>query len=95
LTIFRSVDPGLVHVFHKIECDMNLSEEQLIMCMGSKSTSIASQRNLANLIYDKKLFLIEPKFETLTQSSSTLKLTSQQILAKNIIGKNFPNKNKN
>lgn len=63
LTIFRSIDPGLIHVFHKIECDPTLAEEQMIMCMGSKSTSIASQRVLANLIYEKKLYRNKPKFE--------------------------------
>ena len=63
LTIFRAVDPGLVHVFHRIECDSSLSDEQMIMCLGSKSTSISSQRVLANLIYEKRMHLIEPKFE--------------------------------
>lgn len=70
LTLFRSVDPGLVHIFHKIECDPNLAEEQMIMCMGSKSTSIASQKVLANLIYDRKMHLIEPKLEMTTASFS-------------------------
>ena len=58
LTNFRTVDPGLVHVFHKIECDAGLNEEQMIMCIGSKSTSIASQQALSNLIYDKFPYLI-------------------------------------
>ena len=70
-------------MFHKIECDVNLSEEQLIMCMGSKSTSIASQRNLAKLVFDKKLYLIEPKFESLTPPpSSSTKQNNQNIFAK-------------
>ena len=50
LTVFRAIDVGLVHVFHKIECDPNLAEEQMIMCLGSKATSIASQRQLARLV---------------------------------------------
>ena len=53
MTVFRTVDPGLVHVFHKIECDPQLNNEQTLMCIGSKSTSIASQRVLANLIYQR------------------------------------------
>lgn len=60
ITVFRSVDPGLVHVFHKIKCDPNLPPEQSTMCLGSKSTSIASQRTLANIIYKRKLYEIEP-----------------------------------
>lgn len=51
LTIFRTVDPGLVHVFHRIECDPGLNDEQMLMCIGSKATSIASQRVLADLIF--------------------------------------------
>lgn len=54
LTVWRSVDPGLVHVFHPIVCDPSLPDEQMIMCIGSKATSIASQRRLASLIYSRK-----------------------------------------
>lgn len=60
ITVFRTVDPGLVHVFHKIKCDPGLAPEQMVMCVGSKSTSIASQRVLADIIYNRKLYLIEP-----------------------------------
>jgi len=58
LTNFRAVDPGLVHIFHKIECDSKLNEEQMIMCIGSKSTSIASQQLLSNLVYNEFSYLI-------------------------------------
>ncbi len=60
MTVFRSIDPGLIHIFHKIECDASLASEQMIMCMGSKATSIASQRVLANLIYEKKSYVLRP-----------------------------------
>jgi chondroitin sulfate synthase len=61
--IFRSVDPGLTHVFHKIECDSKLSEEQMIMCLGSKATSIASQKVLSDLFIKTKAHLIiQPPF---------------------------------
>jgi chondroitin sulfate synthase len=78
LTLFRSVDPGLIHVFHKIDCDPNLSPEQMIMCMGSKATSIASQRVLAKLVYEKNAHLIEPvnsesKHSTVRPSDQKLK----------------------
>ena len=53
LVVFRTVDPGLVHVFHKIECDAGLNNEQMLMCLGSKATSIASQRVLSKLINQK------------------------------------------
>lgn len=54
LVVFRSVDPGLVHVFHPIRCDKSLSKEQMQMCLGSKATSIASQEQLARLFYKIK-----------------------------------------
>ncbi len=70
MTVFRSVDPGLIHIFHKIECDASLAAEQMIMCMGSKATSIASQRVLANLIYEKKSYVLRPsdnRFENMSK----------------------------
>ena len=60
LTIVKVADPGLTHVFHNMECDPNLAPKQMIMCIGSKSASIASQRKLARVIFDKKLYVIEP-----------------------------------
>ena len=54
ITIFRSVDPGLVHVYHSIQCDKRLNREQMQMCLGSKATSIASQETLARLFYKLK-----------------------------------------
>lgn len=60
LIIFRTVDPGLTHVFHKIECDVSLSPEQMIMCLGSKATSIASQEVLSELCIKMKADIIEP-----------------------------------
>jgi chondroitin sulfate synthase len=60
LTLFRSVDPGLVHVFHKIECDPNLASDQLAMCHGTKSTSLASQRRLAYYFFMEMIHLIKP-----------------------------------
>lgn len=59
LTVFRSVDVGLTHVFHKIECDPKLPDEQMVMCLGSKGTSIASQRVLANLVYENREALLQ------------------------------------
>ena len=85
ITIFRTVDPGLVHVFHRIECDSSLSDEQMIMCMGSKATSISSQRVLANLIFEKKVNLIEPRLEM-----NSPKTPINKALVNKINKKNFP-----
>jgi chondroitin sulfate synthase len=56
VTVFRSVDPGLVHVFHKITCDPSLSPEQMVMCIGSKTMSILPEKILGNLVHEKKLY---------------------------------------
>lgn len=64
LTVFRAVDVGLVHVFHKIECDPALAEEQMIMCLGSKATSIASQRQLARIVLKNKDILLSKTDKT-------------------------------
>lgn len=76
ITVFRAVDVGLVHVFHKIECDPKLADEQMIMCLGSKATSIASQRQLARLILRNKALLktvTEYNFTTTAPSTTTFK----------------------
>ena len=48
LTIFRAADPGLVHVFHEIECDEALEASQMNMCLGSKINTVYSPRYLAD-----------------------------------------------
>ena len=35
LGIFRSPDPGLVHIYHKIKCDPHLKKDQFRMCLGT------------------------------------------------------------
>ncbi|RNA03237.1 Chondroitin sulfate synthase 3 [Brachionus plicatilis] len=81
MTIFRSVDPGLIHVFHKIECDPSLAEEQMIMCLGSKSTSIASQRKLAQLVFEKRAYMKVSRVENFF-NLSVLKKINQEAKVK-------------
>jgi chondroitin sulfate synthase len=42
LRVFRAPDPGLVHVFHAIHCGSDMSNAQRQMCIGSRSSSLAS-----------------------------------------------------
>ncbi|XP_050520401.1 chondroitin sulfate synthase 1-like isoform X2 [Daktulosphaira vitifoliae] len=49
--IFRAVDPDLVHVFHKVECDTNLSQQQAIMCKNTRYETYGNVDQLANTIY--------------------------------------------
>ncbi|XP_013413547.1 chondroitin sulfate synthase 1 [Lingula anatina] len=52
LTIFRSVDLGLVHIFHPIHCDPNLDAAQYQMCLGSKAASFAPVWKLSEMVYN-------------------------------------------
>ncbi|KAI3389052.1 hypothetical protein SNEBB_005927 [Seison nebaliae] len=56
LKIFRSTDPGLTHIYHPIKCDSFLSESQMIMCLGTQTTSVTSLEKLASLAIEKKLY---------------------------------------
>lgn len=51
MSIFRSVDTGLVHIFHSIVCDPNLDPAQHKMCTGSKAMSYASADELTNYVF--------------------------------------------
>lgn len=50
VTVFRAVDPGLVHVFHAKHCDPGLEAAQYQMCLGSKASSFASLETLSNYV---------------------------------------------
>lgn len=47
LTIFRAIDPDLVHIYHDIHCNPSLSRVQYEMCLGTKLTSLGSVSQLA------------------------------------------------
>ena len=51
--VFRAIDPGLVHIYHNIECAKELPEKQLKMCFDSKAGTFASQRKIYQLMVDK------------------------------------------
>lgn len=51
--VFRAIDPGLVHIYHDIECAKELPEKQLQMCFDSKAGTFGSQRKLYELMIDK------------------------------------------
>ncbi|RXG54729.1 Chondroitin sulfate synthase 1 [Armadillidium vulgare] len=53
LVIFRAPDPGLVHVFHQVECEKNLDPSQLVMCEGTRFNTYASLAALSQLLKQK------------------------------------------
>ncbi|CAF0859716.1 unnamed protein product [Brachionus calyciflorus] len=55
LEIFRSKEPGLVHVYHEKICDQKLAKDQYKMCIGSKIKLMASNKVLTDLFYSKFL----------------------------------------
>lgn len=53
-SVFRAVDPELVHVFHIVDCDPKLDNVQLSMCKGSRADTYGSVPRLAQYIYTNK-----------------------------------------
>ncbi|KAM6986451.1 chondroitin sulfate synthase 3-like [Aplochiton taeniatus] len=53
LRVFRSQEPGMVHVYHPVQCDLSLEPKQYKMCMGSKASTYASAMQLAELWLEK------------------------------------------
>ena len=51
LTIFRAADPGMVHIYHAINCDPSLEHAQYQMCLGSKVSTYGSMSRLSYIIY--------------------------------------------
>lgn len=52
ITIFRSVDHTLVHVFHLVECSPKLEETQMKMCKGTRKDTYGSVDQLSNYLYN-------------------------------------------
>lgn len=55
ITIFRSVDPDLVHVFHVVDCDPSLEHTQLEMCRNTRADTYGSVNRLASILYNNCL----------------------------------------
>ena len=50
IEVFRAADPGVIHVYHKINCDPNLPVIQYTQCEGSKASILASQKSLVRAL---------------------------------------------
>ncbi|KAJ8252355.1 hypothetical protein COCON_G00216670 [Conger conger] len=51
--VFRSADPGIVHMHHPVVCDPQLDAERYKMCLGSRASSYADTLHLAQLWLEK------------------------------------------
>ncbi|CAB3245006.1 unnamed protein product [Arctia plantaginis] len=47
LTVFRTADSSLVHIFHSVACDKNLERAQFLMCLGTKASTYGSDKHMA------------------------------------------------
>ena len=61
LHIFRSPDPGLVHIYHKIKCDPHLKKDQFRMCLGTMKATYASDYALSEIVYNMTLNYVAGK----------------------------------
>ena len=50
IEVLRAADPGLIHVYHKINCDPALPVLQYTQCQGSKASILASQKSLVRAL---------------------------------------------
>nr|XP_045588345.1 chondroitin sulfate synthase 1-like [Procambarus clarkii] len=50
IQIFRSADPGLVHIFHHVDCDRNLESSQYQMCLGTRYSTYGAPHSLVKTI---------------------------------------------
>lgn len=54
ISVFRSVDPHLVHIFHIVNCDPTLDVARFAMCRNTRTETFGGVDHLANLIYKNK-----------------------------------------
>ena len=52
LGIFRSPDPGLVHIYHEVKCDPHLPRDQHAMCLAIMKGTYGSDQALSEIVYN-------------------------------------------
>jgi chondroitin sulfate synthase len=57
LSIFRSADTSLVHIYHPINCDKNLEEAQHKMCLGTLGNTLGNHKLLENYFIRNKFMI--------------------------------------
>lgn len=58
LKVLRSQEPGIVHIYHPVQCNSNLDYKQHKMCLGSKASTYASAMQLAELWLEKHIEVV-------------------------------------
>ena len=57
ITIFRASDPHIVHMYHHVNCDPNLSKDQLKMCTSSYANNFRSDTDAAIMLRELDFFV--------------------------------------
>lgn len=57
LSVFRSADDTLIHVFHPINCDKNLEESQYQMCQGTKANTLGSYKLIESVLLSNRTLM--------------------------------------
>lgn len=57
LSVFRSPDDTLIHVFHPINCDKNLEESQYQMCQGTKANTLGSYKQIESVLLSNRTIM--------------------------------------
>ncbi|XP_020610208.1 chondroitin sulfate synthase 1-like [Orbicella faveolata] len=53
IEVFRAADPGVIHVYHKINCDPNLSVIQYTQCQDKPMKTSKSRQSVISAIYHR------------------------------------------
>lgn len=46
LSVFRTADDSLIHIFHAVSCDKTLERPQFLMCLGTKASTYGSEKQM-------------------------------------------------
>lgn len=57
LSVFRSPDDTLIHVFHPINCDKTLEESQYQMCQGTKANTLGSYKLIESVLLSNRTLM--------------------------------------
>ena len=55
LTVIRAYDRGIFHIYHKKQCQRNLSDGQFVSCLQSKAVSEGSHKQMGMLAFGKHI----------------------------------------
>ena len=80
LTVVRAYDRGIFHIYHKKQCQRNLSDEQFVSCLQSKAVSEGSHKQMGMLAFGKHIVgETDPPWANLLQFSLAAASAPQEL----------------